>query len=561
MILSTTELVPTANIAGIQAHVAGAFSHSKPRVWRLEDENNGRPLIPRTPAVINPAHPSRLLLAVGEIQEVNPRSKSVLSAPYLQTYDIASNHNLTRQALTRTNVNNKNIAPNAHSISEPVISHMQISHDGSWLATVDEFIPPRRDIDFLAHSGMDLDIEQRRRREVYLKFWQWSKADETWALVTRIDAPHMMAVEQYGAGRVLALSVDSSSLTFSTLGEDGIVQIWRPRVRKRDGVVVRGKDGEALCTWSCHRRVSLGTPEIEDNTQSFIPSHGSLAFSEDGSILAAAIDGMDKGLVHLINPFTGMIRASQPAVYSGDLISMAFISQYIITLSDELQVYDLVLNERKYGITLGYIKTLLDANQKKEMFHLSVDQKSKTFAIAIPCREDWNPQERKQIGTLQMAYSEIAVFDPKYPVPIYTKRSSSLATALLPAISSPGFVVLDAAAEITTISPKATQTLTSLARPMVELRLDIAAEEEPAIDLMQLADETEEMDAVDEEEISPAADVAPIDPDDDGPPVISQQRLTEVLDIGPSFALPPVEQMFYHVADLFSSKPVAQAAS
>jgi NET1-associated nuclear protein 1 (U3 small nucleolar RNA-associated protein 17) len=559
MILSTSELVPTAYIAGIQAHIIGS-PNSDTLVRRLEDKKSGRPFIPRTPVVINRAHPQKLLLAVGEVQEIKPSSASALSTPFLQTFDIASNHNVSRQAITRTNITNKNIAPNAHSISEPVITHIQISHDGIWLATVDEWLPPKHDVEFLGHGGMNPEDEQLQRREVYLKFWQWNKTDESWGLVSRIDAPHAIAFEKHGAGRILALSADANSHTFSTLGEDGIVQIWRPRIRKRDGVIVRGGDGEALCNWHCQRRVSLSTVVWDDDVagqRQAIPSHGSLAFSEDGSLLAAAISGHEDGLCHLIDPINGMIQSSRSLMYRGDLISLAFSAQYLITLSDELRVYDLVLDELKYGITLGDAQNLLLLEQKAEMMHLAVDHNSHTFAVALPCSKDWELHDKNYDDSLSRAYSEIAVFDPRQPTPVYTKRLVSLVTALLPAISSAGYLVLDAAAEIITISPKATQTITSTAKSVVELRLDIRGGSEDAlgVDLMQpIEAEAEEI----EQEPMPIS--APelkdqTNDDDEDPPVVTAHQLSQVLDIGPSFALPPIEELFYAVAGLFSSKP------
>jgi len=560
MILSTSELVPTAYIAGIQSHVIGRPNPDS-LVWRLEDKESGRPFIPHTPAVINPAHPEKLILAVGEAQEIMPSSDKALSAPFLQTFDIASNHNTSRQAITRTNITNKNIAPSAHSISEPVITHIHISHDGMWLATTDEWLPPKHDVKVLGHDEMNLEDEQRRRREVFLKFWQWNKSGDSWDLVSRIDAPHMMAFEKHGAGRILALTADPTSHTFSTLGEDGIVRIWRPRIRKRDGVIVRGGDGEALCNWHCQRRVSLGTVVWDDDVVGYtqaMPSHGSLAFSEDGSLLAAAISGYEDGLVHLIDPINGMIQSSRSLMYRGDLISLAFSVQYLITLSDELRVYDLVLDELKYGIILGDAQNLLLLEQKAEMMHLTVDHNSHSFAVALPQSRDWKLGEKKYDDSVSRAYSEIAVFDPRQPAPLYTKRLPSLVTALLPARSSPGYIVLDAAAEITTISPKATQTLTSMAKPMVELRLDIrgGSEEAPGMDLMQVVDT--EADAEIEEETATISmqDLEDKDGgDDDGPPVVTAHQLSQVLDVGPSFALPPIEELFYAVAGLFSSKP------
>ena len=567
MVLSTSELTPVANIAGIQAHVVENFISPNAQVRRVVHEDTRKPLIPRTPAVINPAYPNRLLIAVGEVQELGPNSSTVNSAPFLQTFDIASNCNLSRQALSRTNVTNKNIAPSAHRISEPLISHIQISPNGEWLVTVDEWIPPKCDVGFLGHCGMNLQDEQRRRREVYLKFWQWNKSEEIWALVSRVDGPHAMVFEKNGSGRVLALAADPSSLTFSTLGEDGVVKIWRPKVRTRDGVIVRGQDGEPLCTWNCQRQISLGATELEDdagNSARRIPVHASLKFSEDGSVLAAAMSGSEGGLIHLIDPFLGKIQSSHSVMYRGDLVSIAFLGQYLIILSDDLRVYDLVLEELKYGIELGAIKWLLSLEQKAEMMHLVADKISRTFAVALPCSNDNFVKESKAIGSISKAYTELAVFDPQSPTPLYSRELSSLATAVLPAISSPGFVVLDGAAEITTVSPKTSQTLTSTARPMVELRLDVRSQEVPGINVLEVTEEAEEVEEQDlemEDEMVEVVKRMPFNPDDDGPRVVTQQQLVEILDIGPSFALPPVEEMFYRVAGLISGKPIAKSAS
>jgi NET1-associated nuclear protein 1 (U3 small nucleolar RNA-associated protein 17) len=545
MILSTSELVPVANIAGIQARVVRARTPPYSYVRRVEDERLERPLIPRTPALINPRDPSRLLLAVGEVQEVSPRSTTVLSTPFLQTFDIAYNHNISRQALTRTNVTNKLISPNAHRICQAVVTHIQISYDGMWLVTVDDWLPPKRDIEFLGR--INVDGERRRRREVYLKFWQWKKSDESWELVTRIDAPHAMAGENYGAGRVLSLASDSSSLAFSTIGEDGIVQIWCPRSRKRDGIVVRGADGEPLYTWSCQRQIPLGSTELCDaRPVPQIPKHACLAFSEDGSLLAAAIS--EDGVIHLIDPLAGTIRTSHPTMYRGELIGFAFLAQYFIILSEDLRVYDLVLNEQKYIVSLDDTNALLSLGQKVEMMHLTVDQLSRTFAVALP-----RIVEGKSIAG---ADTNIMVYQPEHAEPIYTKALPSLVTAFIPAISSAGYIVLDAAAEITTVSPKASQTLISIAKPMVELRLDIRTEEQPMLDLLQLADNAE----VDDIEIDGANISSSFGTEDDGPPAVSQYQLTSIFDIGPSFTLPPIEELFYKVAGLLSSKSTTKVS-
>lgn len=564
MVLSTADLKPTAHISGIQAQVMSFRVSPDERVTRIEEERHQKPLMERTPALINPANPSHLLLAVGDSQEVNPKSALLRSVPYLQTFDIAASHTLSRQALTRTNVTNKLIAPNAHRISEARVVHMKISYDGKWLATVDEWVPPRRDVMFLGHEGMSLKDEQRKRREVYLKFWKWNDSSKNWDLVSRIDAPHRLAPEDYGAGKVLDLVADRNSLAFSTLGEDGAVCVWRPRVRRRDGVIVRGKGDEPLKSWECEQLISTGKPALRDEISDIAETqheHGCLAFSEDGSIIAAALSGKEDGVIYLIDSFNGSITSMRPNLYRGDALTMAFISQYLVIVSDDLLVYDLVLDEPKYEITLNRARGLMSLEQRSEMIHLAVDLNSQSFAVAVPTQssvENWLDDGLKvSPGPIAKSHTEIAVFSPQHASPLLTQSLSSFATALVPAVGAPGYVVLDAAAEVTTLAPKTSQALASMARPLADLNLDKEDDAQPSGILTNLIENPE--DDIDDEEPAEDVEMAEVD-EDDGPPVVSQQQLARVFDIGPAFTLPPIEEMFYQVADLFSSKPLMQSA-
>src|SRR5438045_2357373 len=91
MVLSTADLKPTANISGIQAHAIGTTTTPDDRVHRVGREARAKPLVPRIPAIVNPANPSRLLLAVSEVQELNPEFERIYSAPFLQIFDLGYN--------------------------------------------------------------------------------------------------------------------------------------------------------------------------------------------------------------------------------------------------------------------------------------------------------------------------------------------------------------------------------------------------------------------------------------------------------------------------------------
>jgi NET1-associated nuclear protein 1 (U3 small nucleolar RNA-associated protein 17) len=566
MILSTAELQPTANIAGIQACVLESEPSLESQVQRLEEERYIWPLIQHTPAVINPRDPSRLLLGVGQMQEVNPSKPLVMSVPYLQTFDLGSGHNLSRQALTRSNITNTNTAPSSHRISEPRVIHMKISHDGNWLATVDEWIPPLPDLEFLGHQNKDPAGERQHRREVYLKFWQWSKENDTWELVSRIDAPHSLGNISC---RILDLASDPSSLRFSTIGEDSIVRIWSTKTRKRDGVVVRGKDGKTFRNWYCQHAISLGKPRLfrlfkeseslgdsETVPRKSPPATACVAFSEDGSLLAAACGGDNNGLLHLLDPDSGAIRLSHNDLFEGEIAKMGFLGQNLITLSNKVLVFDLVLDEVKYGIKLDYAITSLSAEQKQEMMHLAVDGKNGTFAVALPAKYRASHVTDLREESLLTRFSELAIFQLDKREPVLKEAFSTLITALLPATSSNGYLVLDTAAEIRTILKKGTQAITTRAQSTSALKLDTTAEE-PTGDLLYLVDDAGESEEMEEFQPSTLAEIQ--DDDDNESPVVTQQQLSQIFNIGPSFALPPLEEMFYQVAGLFSSKPLAQS--
>ncbi|CZS98996.1 related to small nucleolar ribonucleoprotein [Rhynchosporium agropyri] len=540
MVLSTSELKPTVNIAGIQTCVVESEPSIESQVERLEEATWKFPLVQKTPAVISPSNTSQLLLGVGETQLVRARKPLIQSNPVLQTIDLGSGHNLSRQALTRTNITSVNAAPGLNRITEPRITHMKISYDGEWLVTVDEWTPPQRDVQLTKRQKADL-IENPPRREVFLKFWQWNQESALWELVSRIDAPHTSTRESGDAGRILDLAVDPSSLRFSTIGEDGVVRIWATKTRKRDGVVVRGRDNKPLRNWNCDFALALDKAELLDGADVPAPS-GCVAFSEDGSILAAACNS-NGGLVHFMDPDSGTIRLSQTGLFEDEIIGIEFLGQDLITLSEKLIVFDLVSEEARIIIKASAATKSLSTRQKQEMMHLSIDSKSRTIAVALPTIRD--------PSSLRTATSELVVFHQDARDPQLKEAFPTLITALLPALSSEGFLVLDTAAEIHSVIKKGTQSITMLAQSTSALQLDAAEDLADLIPTDKNEDEIEDA----EEYPTPAATQDGDEEEEDDAPVVPQQKLAEIFNIGPAFALPPLEEMFYQVADLYAAKP------
>ena len=197
MTISTTELKPTANIAGIQS---------------LASPSNTSAEIPRTPCALHPTLASRLLVAAPSDQ-LDPNA----SAPYLQTFDTSSDRHIARQALARTNATNLNTGPENLPISESNITHFAISPDGQWLASVDSWTPPPTTSATLTQPP--------NATEVFLKFWQWSPNTSDWNLITRVDNPHPSA-DSAGAETVLSLISSSTTSTFlTTVALGGCVRV------------------------------------------------------------------------------------------------------------------------------------------------------------------------------------------------------------------------------------------------------------------------------------------------------------------------------------------------
>lgn len=564
MVLSVADLQPTANIAGLQSHVLSYEESIESKVRRISEDPYKFPVFPRTPAIISKKDPSRLFVSVGNAQEISHEKPVPTSVPFLQTFDITSGHNVSRQALTRTNITGITATPDAHRISEPRVTHMQLSFDGNWLATVDEWTPPKRDMDFIKHQGLDISEERRNRREVFLKFWQWHEDSQSWELVSRINDPHAFE-DSIGAPRILDLASDPSSLRFSTIGEDGLVRTWSTKTRKRDGVIVRDSDGNALRNWNCQHAVSIGKIDLDssEKVQKPVPN-GSVAFSEDGSLLAAACAGNNQGLLHLLDPEIGTIRSTRDHMFEGDILKVEFLGQDLITLSNTLLVYDLILSELRYSIKLNpSITESLTLSQRQEMIHLALDHKSQTFAIALPAShptststsaETENGTETPKQQTLSTLYSELAVFHQNRRQPLLTHSFPTLITALVPTSSTHGYLVLDSAAEIRTVTPKSVQPITHLAQSTVALNLD-------ADDAIALASGGEEEDVEEEDVFDPPTKEDGDEHGDEGEVrVVTQQQLSEIFDIGPSFAMPPLEEMFYAVAGLFAA-PSLQSQS
>jgi NET1-associated nuclear protein 1 (U3 small nucleolar RNA-associated protein 17) len=396
------------------------------------------------PLAVNPKKPSEVLFSVPSSQ---PRQKRGLQPePYLQTFDLANQRPQSRQALTRNNATEPNVAPEGGQIKEPNVTHVQISHDSEWLATVDEWVPSRSDTGYL-NEGIPEYNEQERllRREIYLKIWRRDNAQ--WKLEARIDAPHFFE-SVCGNGRVFDLVADPTALGFATVGEDHVVRIWRPKTRTRDGVIVRGAQQEGLVTWSLDSSVEI-SDELDITEQVSLPPRTSrLAFSADGSVLAVSISWdseKDTGVTHLVDTQTATIRRSLTEVDVTALSGLGFVGQCLVIVADAITVWDMVSDQLAYSFPIHTAG--IGRIERVPLVRLATNEVNNTFAVSLP------QFAKSDTSKIKNASSIISIYSPDHQRPQWSRTSTGITLALASRKSERGYIALDSRSCFQTFSP------------------------------------------------------------------------------------------------------------
>lgn len=548
MILSTSELTPTFSIAGIQIPSARNDSILDlpfiPTVDAPLQKNHSRQKL-HFPACISSLRPGCLLLAVPPSSTSRQASTATQSASYLQSFDIGAAHQIARQALTRTKITELNMGPESNTIEEPNVTHIETSANGIWLATVDSWTPPKRDLEPLACDRARLAEEQKFREEIHLKFWSWNDNTSAWELVSRIDNPHASQFGYpYEHGDVLQLSSDPSSVGFATFGADGIVKTWRPAIRRRHGLDVRDKDGRGLTSWHCKHVIALELTELSAQTSQL---GAKLAYSQDGSILVAGLLTDVASPLYVLDTHSGDIRSIQTGLYHGPLFGLGIINKYLVTLSNELCVWDLVNDELTYGIDLQYAKTF-STERRLASSHLAIDSQHGVFAIALP---------ELRLGDKKSSEwrSQIAIFDPTDAAPLCQTSVSNTITTILPVAGRKGFHLIDTAAEVRTLVP-------SQSNPSLQVAPS-KDETVPSRGLREIfgnGQSTRLVEGATDKNVGPLSSSFETVTQlsrirDDDALVVSQDQLAEVFDVG--MAYPPVSEMFEQVASLYSGRAMS----
>ncbi|KAL9076226.1 MAG: hypothetical protein Q9157_003736 [Trypethelium eluteriae] len=569
IVLSTSELKAKTHVAGIQAqgfiHKAGPTRAPKTVTTLVRSSKDPLDSIARTPATFSPLATHHLLLAVPSCQPTNSGDTSRLPAPYLQTFNIRTAHHVARQALTRNNATNFNIGPEGNRLDEPNVKMLRVSCDGKWLATVDKWVPFMLDTDFLATNRSTAREEQARRREVYLKFWRWNEKEENWMLETRVDAPHQ-AFDGMSAGNVDDLVSDPKRVGFSTVGEDGVVRIWRPRTTYPNNRTIRGVHPGGVVNWSCQSSSRLVRNQdlyrVQDGGLGASSSlRARLACSPDGSVLAACQSPQDEAegsLLHLIDTNSGAISYLRTIPTAGWILGVGLLDKHVVVLSNRLVVWDPVEDVLvyDYDIDLDHLTKF----QRKHFCHIATSPSDGTFALALSHVR--SSPERRFNGSLpeHTTSCNVLVFRPTDPNPIFASKLSQLVTALIPGPQSRGFAIIDASAELRILTESTTISVPT-GQPIVGPNESLAELEE--IDEAQTSDPLRRLLGEENNEASrdlvlrsdrPRTDDETNDREN-GDPIVRSEKLADILDAPSSSGFLPVRDMFNLVVGLYAQKP------
>lgn len=405
MVLSTTELQPTAYVSGLVL-----------RHRRLTGKN-----AKRIPAILQ--HKESTMLALAVPADNSTTSRACAKATLLQIYDVQRQQQAHRQALVRNNITALNVAPSGKPVQEPDVTHLKMSYDEKWLATVDEWTPPQHDVEPLYPANDDPLLVAK---EVFLKFWTKNESTGSWELVTKIESPHSM--ERTAANPILDLQANPLRSEFSTISSNGSINIWTPKSRHRNGLPVKDRSGAQLYTWTCTHAV-----EIPLALQNPISSTGALAYSPDGSVLAASSNRTP--FIHFINPRTGKVQHTQHGSRPGRFFHLTFLNHHLITISRDLRVYNTVNSELLYALALQ--SCVSDV-------YLVANQLDQTFAVAcnLPALAS------KEEGARAKAKSHIMVFGLKSAGPVFRTIVDGTVEILLPLPRENGYLIVNDEAEV-----------------------------------------------------------------------------------------------------------------
>lgn len=348
--ISATELNSVATIDGLQ------LPSSLDALVEINDRSVERSLGAGLPAILHPLQPEQLLLA-------SPSGDSS-SLTFLQTFNIQTGLQVSRQALARTNVTILNKGPEGTPILPPNVEFMELSGNGQWLATIDSWSPPQQDVEASLGPLLPNEARLQKRNEVFLKFWHWSEAQGIWELTTRVETPHLASSGE--AVQILSLKARSNRSEFVTLSADLTIKVWQPTARYTTSAKSQPRSNTMEHTWKNLTSIDLSYAGHDATT-------GTMTFSEDGSILAVGL----KNAVHLIDTRQWSVYCSRQVSSVDSIRSVEFQGRYLVILSEQsLAVWNVVDD-----VVQTPAKSALTSPGSSKNIALAVDSSTDTFAV------------------------------------------------------------------------------------------------------------------------------------------------------------------------------------
>lgn len=443
MVLSTSDLKPSANVSGLAIDASSA------------------PFLPDStvPAALHPQHTSQLLLAYSA-QSLTPGLKpSEKSLNMLQTYDTASGLQLSKQALARNLASTINIGGNGQVIHEPDVTHLDVSHDGKWLITVDQWSPEHNDLDQLYLSRGD-NSHRGLHNETFLRFWSATipssklkvTSTSSWELNTRIDEPVTLDLSSTSTHpAILAVATSPTRHQVAVADTTNHLKIYSPKARVKGGLPVKDSNGQQLFSWTCDHGLSFQGPSPTESSDS---RSASLSFSNDGSVLAVswATTSDARARVHLVEPKSGSKIVSLPDIVSAGRSHLAFYGQNLVALSSKFVVLDMVTTQRITmfnDIEKEFPGNRFDTGKSR----LAVNSRSGIVAVALSERDVKKASHLMLYDVRSLGSGSTVDASPSPVQPIHKERVAETVQILLAERENGGFLIVDGEGRSIRLSP------------------------------------------------------------------------------------------------------------
>ncbi|KAH8692446.1 WD repeat protein [Talaromyces proteolyticus] len=410
VVLSATELEPVLIVNGLQLpstrrakNIKGQYSHSRPSLF--------------VPTILHPHNPESLSVAV-------PGGDSD-SLSFLQTLDIRKGSQISRQALTRTNITSWNTGPEGLPIQTPSIKFMAMSEDGHWLVTVDRWSPPERDLKAFGRS-----LSSDSHSEIFLKFWAWSKTQEIWELVTRVESPHLLAGNPT---EILCLSARPGRHEFVTFGADKILKIWQPTARySKASKHQPRRSGAFEQTWKCQTSVDFSGSKSDK-----VLENSAMGFSDDGSVLALSTGNV----IQLVDTHQWAIYCTRSVSSSSSdsVTAVKFLkSSLVIQSKKSLDIWNVVDNCLKTVASPHAISKSADTFNS-----LAVNPTTETFSVIYS-----GASQKSTKASDKWSVYGIAVYNASTLTILFQTEFEEMPISLLSDKNSGDYIVIDAAASL-----------------------------------------------------------------------------------------------------------------